>query len=301
MMKERHTRGVITALVTPFTQDGEVDEAGWISNLQTQIQAGVHGVVVLGTTGEAPTVSALERRRLIQLAREILPPFCPLWVGTGCASTQGSIALCQEAEALGADGLLVVVPYYNRPNQRGLLTHFQKVASSTRLPLYLYNVPKRTGTSLEVETIVELSYTPSIAGLKDASGSLSDMQAVIEKVRPHRPDFALLCGDDILTFPFLALGGDGIVSVISNLLPQEMVRLVAACFKGEWDAGREAHYQLLPILRALGVDTNPIPIKAAMEMCRMAAGPCRLPLTPFAPQHAKALQQQLSQYTHAFS
>lgn len=300
-MQQTGIRGVITALVTPFTKEGEVDEGGWIRNLQTQIQAGVHGVVVLGTTGEAPTISAPERRRLIQLARKTLPPSCCLWVGTGCASTQGTIALCQEAEELGADGLLVVVPYYNRPNQRGLLAHFQKVAASTRLPLYLYNVPKRTGTCLEVETILELSHTPSIAGLKDASGGLSDIQALVEKVRSHRPRFTLLCGDDPLTFPFLALGGDGIVSVISNLLPKEMVRLVASCLQGEWDMGRELHYQLLPIFRVLGVDTNPIPIKAAMEMCHIPAGPCRLPLTPLAPQHIQALQQQLSQYTHAFS
>lgn len=300
-MQQTRIRGVITALVTPFTKDGEVDEGGWITNLHTQIQAGVHGVVVLGTTGEAPTISAPERRRLIQLARETLPTSCPLWVGTGCASTQGSIALCQEAEELGADALLVVVPYYNRPNQRGLVAHFQKVATSTRLPLYLYNVPKRTGACLEVETILELSHTRSIAGLKDASGGLSDIQAIVEKVQSYRPDFALLCGDDPLTFPFLALGGDGIVSVISNLLPKEIVHLVASCFKGEWEVARALHYQLLPIFRALGVDTNPIPIKAAMDTCLIPAGPCRLPLTPLAPQHLKTLQQQLSQYTHAFS
>ena len=300
-MQKVRIKGVLTALVTPFTPEGDLDESGWIANLHRQVEARVQGVVVLGTTGESPTVSSSERRRLIQLARETLPSSCTLWVGAGSASTQVSIALAQEAEDLGAEGLLVVVPYYNRPNQTGLLAHFQKVASATHLPLYLYNVPKRTGTFLEPETILELAQIPSIQGLKDASGALSDIQMIIEKIRIDRPDFSLLCGDDLWTLPFLVLGGDGVVSVMSNLFPKEMVRLVETCLEGQWNQGRELHYQLLPLFRALGVDTNPIPIKAAMKIFDIAAGPCRLPLTSLAPQHIQTLQHKLNQYTHAFS
>jgi 4-hydroxy-tetrahydrodipicolinate synthase len=286
-------RGAYTALVTPFTADGSLDEAAFRRLVRWQVLAGIDGLVPCGTTGEAPTLSAEERDRLIVAAVEIVaerPSQASVRVvaGTGTNDTQATIRATRRAAALGADAALVVAPYYNRPDGRMLEAHFRAVADEGDLPIIVYNVPSRTGTNVDTATFLRLADHPRVIGIKEASGNLEQ----IARICAERPrDVAVLAGDDAWTLPILALGGDGVVSVASNEIPGELVALCAAARAGDWDAARRTHEGWLPLFLAnFHGAPNPVPVKAALvAMGLLDSDAVRAPLLTLEPQPRAAL------------
>jgi 4-hydroxy-tetrahydrodipicolinate synthase len=279
-------RGAFTALVTPFTADGAVDEAAYRALAAWQVLAGIDGLVPVGTTGEAPTLSAAERDRLIEIAvaaaAERRGPARPLVVaGTGTNDTRASIEATRRAAAIGADAALVVAPYYNRPDQRMLDAHFRAIADEGGLPIVVYNVPSRTGANVEADTFLRLAEHPRVVAVKEASGNLEQI-AVICRDRPR--DVAVLAGDDVATLAVLAMGGDGVVSVASNEIPGEMAALCASARRGDWDGARRIHDRWLPLFRAnFQGAPNPVPAKAALlAMGLLERDDLRAPLLPLA-------------------
>lgn len=276
MARDMLFQGVAPALVTPFTADDEIDEEAFRNLVERQIEGGVSGLVVLGTTGENPTVTDEERRRLVDLTLETADGRVPVIVGTGTNNTEQSVAYSKEAVDAGADGVLVVGPYYNKPTQEGFVGHVEAIAEAADAPILLYNVPGRTSFNIEVETVLHLAEeVPQVVGVKEASGDLEQ----IGEILMHRPDdFAVYSGDDEMTLPLLALGGDGVVSVISNALPKEIVEMVEAGLDGNLPAAREQHFDLLPAMRACFLETNPIPIKDVCAALGWMEPHVRLPL-----------------------
>ncbi len=279
-------RGAFTALVTPFTAAGEVDEAAFRALAEWQVLAGIDGLVPVGTTGEAPTLSAAERDRLIEIAvasaAASTSPIRPLVVaGTGTNDTRASIEATRRAAALGADAALVVAPYYNRPDQRMLDAHFRAIADEGGLPIVVYNVPSRTGTNVEADTFLRLAEHPRVVAVKEASGNIEQI-AVICRDRPR--DVAVLAGDDAATLAVLAMGGDGVVSVAGNEIPGEMAALCAAARAGDWATARRIHDRWLPLFRAnFQGAPNPVPAKAALvAMGLLERDDLRAPLLPLA-------------------
>lgn len=287
-------RGVYTALITPFTDHNKVDEEGLRYLIQRQIECGVDGITVLGSTGEDATLTKEERQRVITIAKEECNRKLPLMVGTGSNSTEQAIQNTLLTEKLGADVALVVVPYYNRPTQEGLFLHFQAIAQATKLPLIVYNVPVRSGQNLLPDTFKRLLEIPSIVGIKEASGNISQISDVIEITRKMRPDCSVLSGDDGLTLPLMALGGDGIISVISNLFPQEVKELVEALSLGNFSLARDLHYALMPFVKNAFIETNPIPIKAMLQLSNLPSGNCRLPLCSLSEENAAKIEKVLN-------
>jgi 4-hydroxy-tetrahydrodipicolinate synthase len=283
-------KGIYTALITPFKTNGSLDEAGFIELLDRQIEAKSQGVVILGTTGESPTITGDEKLRMIQTARSKIKAPMQLIIGTGTNSTETTIAETRIAEKEGADGALVVAPYYNKPTQEGLFLHYQALAEATKLPIIIYNIAGRTGVNIQTSTIKRLMEFPSIVGIKEASGCIPQMMDMIEMRQTERPDFMVLSGDDNLTLPLLALGGNGVVSVASNLIPELMQDLYGLCLKGDWESAKALHYQLLPLFKGIFLETNPIPIKTLMNFNNLPSGPCRLPLTNPLPENEKHLR-----------
>lgn len=286
-------RGAYTALVTPFAVDGSLDEAAFRRLVRWQVLAGIDGLVPCGTTGEAPTLSADERDRLIVATVEIVaerPSEARIRVvaGTGTNDTQATIRATRRAAALGADAALVVAPYYNRPDGRMLESHFRAVADEGDLPIVVYNVPSRTGTNVDVATFLRLADHPRVIGIKEASGNLEQIARICAE-RPH--DVAVLAGDDAWTLPILALGGDGVVSVASNEIPGELVALCAAAGAGDWEAARRVHERWMPLFLAnFHGAPNPIPVKAALAAMGLLDGDfVRAPLLTLEPQPRAAL------------
>ncbi|HXG02780.1 MAG TPA: 4-hydroxy-tetrahydrodipicolinate synthase [Candidatus Binatia bacterium] len=276
--------GVFTALVTPFGAEGSIDEAALRRLVEHQVRAGVAGLVPCGTTGESPTLTPSEREMVIATCVELAANATrdgvrpSVIAGTGTNDTAASITSTRRAAELGADLALVVAPYYNRPNQAMLEAHFRAVAEEGGLPIVVYNVPSRTASNVEAATLLRLAEHPRIVGVKEASNNL-DQIAVICRERP--PGFAVLAGDDIWTFPVMALGGDGVISVASNELPAEMVALCASARSDEWDRARSIHERLLPLFRAhFAGAPNPVPVKAALSMLGLTSDRVRLPLLP---------------------
>jgi 4-hydroxy-tetrahydrodipicolinate synthase len=282
--------GIFTAAVTPFDAKGDIDQEGLRQNLRFQLKHHVDGVVVLGTTGEGPTLTHEEKRLVIKIAVEELKGKCTLFVGTGTYATAAAVAATQEAKELGADGALIIAPYYNRPTQEGLFQHFSTICQRVPLPIVIYNHPLRTGQSIHPETLERLILNfPSIVGFKDCSNNISYIHDVIECAKGVRPDFNIFSGDDILAFPLMAMGGQGVISTISNLIPRPMRALVDAVIAENYPLAREWHYRLSPLFKASSVETNPIPIKALMHFCHMAAGLCRLPLCALSDENSQQL------------
>jgi len=281
-------KGTITALITPF-QHGKLHEEELLQNIRDQIDAGVNGLLILGSTGETPTLSNEEQTRVITLAIHEAKGKIPVLVGTGRNCTNQTIEKSLQAQELGADGLVVVTPYYNKPSQEGIYRHYEALSKSVSLPIYLYNVPGRTGINLELSTLVRLAGLPHIAGIKDASGSVLQMADTLHGVQQKYPQFNILCGDDALTLPMMALGAQGVISVVSNLVPHQVVELVTHAANGRFDLAQQMHYYLLPLFKMAFVEVNPAPIKAAMEMCGRAAGECRLPLCELLPENRQKL------------
>lgn len=275
-------RGAFTALVTPMHADGTVDYEGFRSLIRFQLGKGIHGLVPLGTTGETPTLERNEQDRLIEISVEEARGRVPVIVGVGSNSTAHTIENAKRARALGADGILVVTPYYNKPTNEGIYRHFAAIADATNAPILIYNIASRTGKNIDVPTMDRLSRIPAVIGVKEASGDLAQMGDIIQKVaRPRRAEgksFAILSGDDTFTLALCALGGDGVVSVVSNLVPDRVGALTEACLAGDFAKARDLHYGLLPLFKGAFIETNPIPIKTAMGWAGLPAGPCRLPL-----------------------
>ena len=270
--------GTAPALVTPFTEEDEIDERAFRRLVDDQVEGGADGLVVLGTTGENPTVTHAERRRLVDLAVEQAAGRVPVIVGTGTNSTRESAVFSREAAQAGADGLLVVGPYYNKPTQAGFRAHVTAIADATGCPILVYNVPGRTSFNVTAETMLRLAEeVPSVAGVKEASGNLAQIADIL-KGRPER--LAVYAGDDEITLPLLALGGDGAVSVLSNVLPGRFSRMVRAALEGRFDEARRLHLELLPAMRACFFETNPLPVKTVLAAMGLMTGRVRLPLAP---------------------
>ncbi len=270
-------RGVAPALVTPFTADDTLDEAGFRRLIDHQIEGGVSALVVLGTTGENPTVTDDERRRLVDWAVDTTDGRVPVIVGTGTNNTDQSVAFSEAAVAAGADALLVVGPYYNKPSQAGFAAHVKTIADAADAPILLYNVPGRTSFNIAPETALHLAEdVPQVAGIKEASGEVNQLSDLLA----HRPDgFGVYSGDDEMTLPLVAMGGDGAVSVISNAVPEPFCDLVAAALAGDFETARRRHTELLPAMRACFLETNPIPIKDVCAALGRMEPHVRLPLT----------------------
>ncbi len=289
-------KGVHTALITPFGTQDRLDEEALRLLISRQIESGIDGITCLGSTGEAPTLSEEEQRRIITIARQEIHGPTLLMVGTGSYATSQAIKNTRQAEQMGADMALIVTPYYNKPTQEGLYLHFKAIAEATSLPIVVYNVPGRTGQNLQLDTLRRLAEIPSIIGIKECAGSLSQISDIIEMIREVRPDFSVMSGDDNATLPLMALGGHGIISVVSNLLPKEVKALTEAAAAGDFATARQIHYRLAPLFRAAFCETNPIPIKAAMTLSDLPAGACRLPLCSLRPENVSMLARVLGLY-----
>lgn len=275
-MRTRFT-GCGTALVTPFTAAGEVDDAGVRTLARRQIDAGVHFLVPCGTTGETPTLTEAERLRIVEIVVEEAAGRVPVLAGAGGYNTHEVIHTAQKMRTAGADGLLSVTPYYNKPTPEGLYQHYRAIAEAVRLPVIVYNVPGRTGVNVEPTTLARLATIPGIIGVKEASGNMSQ---ICEIRRMVPAPFLVLAGDDALTLPVMAIGGDGIISVASNGLPQEMARLVELAEQGDFPNARRLHAALMPFMTVNFIEANPIPIKAAMALLGLVDEHYRLPMVP---------------------
>ena len=283
-MNDRLFRGLGTALITPF-RGGEVDWAAYDNLIKRQIAAGADALIICGTTGEPATLTARERESLIRRAAELCQGRCAVVVGTGANDTSRAVKLSRQAQAAGADALLLVTPYYNKTTQAGLIAHYTAVAESVDLPLILYNVPSRTGLNLLPETAAALCRHENICGVKEASGNLSQIAAL---ARLCGENIALYSGNDDQTLPVLALGGQGVISVAGNVCPEQMREITSRWFAGDAAGSRERQLALLPLIDALFSEVNPIPVKAALSMLGLCEDVLRLPLTPMEePQRGK--------------
>jgi 4-hydroxy-tetrahydrodipicolinate synthase len=269
--------GVGTALITPFTKKGAVDEPAVRRLAARQIEAGVHFLVPCGTTGEAPTLSNEERRRVVELVVNEVEGRAMVLAGAGGYDTREVIRSIAELEKTGAHGILSVTPYYNKPTQEGLYQHFKAIAERTRLPVMLYNVPGRTGCNIETATLARLAGISNIIGIKEASGNMTQMAEYCTAVPP---EFIILSGDDALALPLMAVGGKGVISVISNETPAELVQMVEAAERGDFTTARRWHQKLLPLMQVNFVESNPIPVKFAMARMGLCEDTYRLPMVP---------------------
>ena len=279
--------GTYTAIVTPFTRNGRVDYARLQAVIDMQVQAGVDGIVPVGTTGESPTLDMKEHAEVVARTVEFSRHRIRVLAGTGANSTAEAIELTREAKAAGADATMQVTPYYNRPSQEGLYRHFSAVAD-LGLPVVLYNVPSRTGREIAVETVARLSRNPNIPCIKEAGGSVDRVSAILGACR-----ITVLCGDDSLTIPMMSVGARGVVSVASNVIPSPVVKMVRAALAGHWDEAREVHARYYPLFRDLFIEANPIPVKAAMAMLGWIEETYRLPLCELSAENRHKLQHTM--------
>ncbi|MBI1975427.1 MAG: 4-hydroxy-tetrahydrodipicolinate synthase, partial [Candidatus Vogelbacteria bacterium] len=254
------------------------------------------GLVPLGTTGESPTIHDEEREKIIKTAVDAANGRVPVIVGTGTNSTEKTIKYTKQAKQLGADAALIVSPYYNKPTQEGLYQHFTTVANAVDLPIIVYNIQGRTGVNIETATLKRMAEHKNIVAVKEASGNVAQMMEVLDQLPK---DFTVVSGDDNLTLPLMALGGKGVISVISNLLPDKVSRMTGYALEGDFESAKKVHFELLPIFKAAFIETNPIPIKAAMNMAGLPAGPCRLPLCKMMPANEEKLKAVVSKYAVA--
>lgn len=286
-------KGSIVAIVTPF-KNGKVDEKRYRDLIEFQIKSGTSGIVPCGTTGESATLSYEEHDKVIEITIEQTKKRVPVIAGTGANSTDEAIMLTKHAEKAGADASLQVSPYYNRPTQKGLYEHFKAIAESVKIPIILYNIASRTGVNIEPETIARLARDcKNIIGVKEASGSLDQMSR-IKALCPS--NFELISGDDSLTLPILSIGGIGIISVVANIVPKDVAELVSSFEKGNIRKAQEIHYKLLPLIKAIFVETNPIPIKTAMGLMKMIEPDLRLPLCSMSESNLEILKKSLRDY-----
>jgi 4-hydroxy-tetrahydrodipicolinate synthase len=284
--------GTYTALITPF-HDGAVDEAALRRLIREQIAAGVDGIVPCGSTGESATMNHAEHQRVIAIAVEEAAGKAKVMAGTGSNNTAEAISLTSYAKKAGADAALLISPYYNKPTQEGHVAHYRAIADAAGLPLFVYNIPGRTGVNILPDTIAKMAEHPLIVGVKEASGSLDQVSRILQLTGGR---MTVLSGDDSLTLPMLSVGAHGVIGVIPNLAPAKTVALVRAAREGDYGRARELHFELLPIMQALSTETNPIPVKAAMAMIGKCGPEIRMPLTPITEPNRKRLEVVLREH-----
>ncbi len=285
--------GTITAMITPFSR-GQVDFDRLRANTAWQIAAGVDGLVPVGTTGESPTLSHDEHKRVVETVVEAAAGKVKVIAGTGSNSTAEALDFTRHAKSVGADAALVVNPYYNKPTQEGLYRHFMTLADEVGLPIVLYNIPGRTGITMTPQTVARLAKHPAIIAIKEATGSLDIASEILSLV--DRRTFGLVSGDDSLTLPLISVGGRGVISVLSNIVPDRVKAMVSAALAGRFDEARERHLQLFPLCKAMFIETNPIPIKTAMRLAGMDTGELRLPLCEMSPSNLATLENVLREH-----
>lgn len=284
--------GSMVALVTPF-RDGKVDWRSLEALVDFHIQNGTHGIVPCGTTGESATLSHEEHDRVIEAVIKAVAKRVPVIAGTGSNSTEEAVRLTGAAEKAGADGALMISPYYNRPTQEGIYQHYKKVAAAVGIPIIVYNIPGRTGSKIEPETLARLAEIKNVAGVKEATGSVDQ---AIDVIRLCGDNMAVYSGEDSLTFSLMALGGKGVISTVANITPREMSQLAEACLKGNWEKGRELQFKLVPLIRSVFIETNPIPVKTALSLMGKCGPELRLPLTPMSEGAVKKLKQAMADF-----
>jgi 4-hydroxy-tetrahydrodipicolinate synthase len=285
-------KGAITAIVTPF-KNGQLDEEAYRELIEFQIKGGIHGIVPCGTTGESPTLSHAEHKRVVETCIDQVKKRVPVIAGSGSNNTAEAIELTKHAEAAGANYALMITPYYNKPTQEGLYQHYKTVASQTKIPIVVYNVPGRTSLNLLPETMARLATLPNIVGLKDATGDLKQGAKTLELCGDR---ITVLSGDDFTTFPLLCVGGMGVISVVSNVVPGDMADMCTAFFKGDLAEARRLHYKMWPLIETMFIETNPVPVKTAVKMMGKITGEVRQPLCPLAPANEEKLRQIMQKY-----
>lgn len=295
-------QGAFTAMITPMNEDGSVDYEGLRTNTKFQLEQGIDGLVPLGTTAETPTLDERpgeEEDKIIQIIMEEVKAFekssgkkIPVILGAGSNNTKDAVAYCERAKKAGADAALVVTPYYNKPSKEGIFRHFEQV-SKVGIPIIVYNIQGRTGLNIPTDLLERIASLPNIAGVKEASGNINQMMEVIATIKSKNSDFAVLSGDDGLTLPLISVGGDGVISVVSNLTPSLVSKMTNDALKGDFENAKKLHYRLLPFFKAAFVDGNPSSIKYAMNFKKMSAGPCRLPLVEVTDSAKKIIEKAI--------
>ncbi len=286
-------------IITPFKDDLSVDEAGLRKLVNYYIEeVGCDGLVPCGTTGESPTLDHQEHARVIEIVIKETKGRVPIMAGTGSNSTKEAIEMTKHAESIGASASLQVCPYYNRPTQDGLLKHFETIAMSTKLPLFIYNIPSRSARLIEAKTMIALSQIDNIIGMKDACGDMMITMDIIRATRMNQKKFYVLSGEDALTFSMLGLGGDGGILAVAHVLGKEYREMINLFRAGKINEAREIHFKTLPVVRALFIETNPVPVKEALTMMGLPSGKLRLPLVPLRPENREVLRNTLIQSGH---
>ena len=282
--------GSFVAIVTPFNDDGSIDDGKLKELIEFQIENGTHGIVPCGTTGESPTLTHDEHDHVVELAVETVDGRVQVIAGAGSNSTAEALRLTRHAKAVGADGALVITPYYNKPTQNGLYAHFMHITDRVDIPVVIYNVPGRTGTDLQTATLAKLATHQNIIGLKEATGQLSRAS---EAVNACNDEFTVLSGDDINTLPIMAVGGRGVISVLANVAPREVADMCNAFKTGDLQTAQQIHHQTMQLALDLFIDTNPIPVKTALQMMGKLNGRMRLPLAPMSDDTLEVLRQTM--------
>ena len=289
-------RGAYTALVTPMTESGEIDYDGFKRLIQFQIAEGIDGIVPLGTTGENPTLDEAEEEKLIEIAVKEASGKVKVIAGAGSNDTRHMVKYVERAKRHGADAALVVTPYYNKPNDSGLIRHFEE-AAKPGIPIIVYNIASRTGRNIPASLMTQIANIPNIAGVKESSGDINQMGDIIREIAIPRKNssnkFWVLSGDDPITLPLICMGGDGVISVISNLVPAKVKALTQSALNGDYEKARAIHYELIPFIKAAFVETNPAPIKQALNWAGLPAGPARLPLGKISPASEAILRKAM--------
>lgn len=294
-------RGAFTAMITPMKGDGSVDYEGFRKHIKNQLEGGINGLVPLCTTSETPTLDEDEEEKMIEIIMNEVRSWekakgvkVPVIIGAGSNNTRDAVRYTERAKKAGADAALVVTPYYNKPSKEGLFRHFEAV-SKVGIPIIVYNIQGRTGTNIPTDVLARIAELPNIAGVKEASGNINQMMEVIAQIKSKHPDFVVLSGDDGLTLPLMAAGGDGVISVVSNLTPSLITQMVDYSLKGNFDSARKVHYRLLPFFKAAFVDGNPTSIKYAMNFKGLPAGAVRLPLVEVTESAKKTIEAALKE------
>lgn len=291
MTRQKKIRGTGTALVTPFKKDGTLDEEALRQLVDFQIAGGIEAIVAIGTTGESPSISLEEHRRILEIVIERSGGRAKVFAGSGSNYTKKAIELTRLAKDVGADAALLVAPYYNKPTQEGYFQHYKAVAEAVDIPLIVYNVPGRTGGNITASTTLRMAENiPSVVAVKEASGNIAQIMEIARNKPQH---FSLLSGDDAITLPILSIGGDGCISVVANQVPKDFSEMVRAGLAGNWKKALKLHNKLLPLMNANFIETNPIPVKASLAMMGMINEVYRLPLVPMSSKNKKTLRKIL--------
>ncbi len=289
-------QGVFTAMITPFDQERNLDLEGLKTNISYQIEQGISGLVILGTTGETSTLSQEEKISILEAAVFQAKGKVPIIAGASSNSTSKTIEESCLAEEIGAQALLIATPYYNRPTQEGIFKHFEAISQAVSIPIIVYNISSRTGQNIETSTLKRIATLDKIVGVKESSGNINQILEVFAEVKTTHPDFSILSGDDSLTLPILSLGGQGVISVISNLYPKPLIDLVEAALRDDFKKARQLHNTLHRLFKAAFLETNPIPIKAMMQALGLPSGTLRLPLCEISSENHRHILETIEYY-----